>query len=184
MRVFINADGSHRPYTPEENAEQDVLDAVDAEHAATLTDLAERVARIEAHLWPAPPDPTTPDDPDVADWAGIWPDGGLLREGGTVWRNVAGVPLTTPPSGFPGTPSQWQHLFVAVLAPAPEPEPEPTRPVGYVGDWSASARYEVGDVVSRSGRYWRCLVGHGAEYQGAWAPGVAHTVWTDLGPTT
>lgn len=150
-----------------------------------LTDLAERVARIEAHLWPAPPDPTAPDDPTVTDWEGIWPDGALLREGGIVWRNVSGVPLTTPPSGFPGESSQWEHLFVAVLTaePEPEPEPEPTHPAGYVGVWSASARYEVGDVVSRNGRYWRCLVGHGAEYQGQWAPGVAHTVWTDIGPT-
>ena len=60
-----------RPYTSDENAAAD---------AATLTDLAERVARIEAHLWPAPPDPTTPDDPSVTDWEGIWPAGGLLRD--------------------------------------------------------------------------------------------------------
>ena len=36
-----------------------------------LTDLTERVSRIEAKLWPAPPAPTNPDDPAVADWAGF-----------------------------------------------------------------------------------------------------------------
>ena len=64
----------------------------------------------------------------------------------------------------------------------PYPEPGQDRPAGHVGDWSASARYEIDDVVSHNGRYWRCLVGHGAEYQGTWKPGVAHTVWTDIGP--
>lgn len=160
--------------TPEQRAAEVVA-------AATLTDLAARVARIEAHLWPAPPDPTTPDDPTVTDWEGIWPDGGLLRDGGIVWRNVSGVPLTTPPSGFPGEASQWGHLFVVALAPEPEPDPDPTLPAGYVGDWSASARYEIGDVVSHNGRYWRCLVGHTTH--AGWEPSAAtYAVWTDLGP--
>lgn len=162
---------STRPYTEAENA------AADAElaDAATLTDLAARVASIEAHLWPAPDDPTTPDDPTVSDWAalgGIWPDQGLLREGGTVWRNVSSVPLTTPPSGFPGQPQQWDHLFVAALTAEPEP-PAPTVPA-----WSASASYKVGDVVSHDGQVWECKVAHGPEQQGMWRPGVAHTVWT------
>ena len=47
----------------------------EAEQSARLNDLAARVARIEAHLWPAPPDPTKPDDPivwSVADDHGMW----------------------------------------------------------------------------------------------------------------
>ena len=81
---------STRPYAEDENA---AVDAAQAD-AALLTDLAARVARIEEHLWPAPPDPTTPDDPSITDWEGVWPDGGLLREDGTVWRNISGVPPT------------------------------------------------------------------------------------------
>ena len=61
-----------RPYTADENAAADAALA----DAATLDDLATRVARIETHLWPAPAEPTTPDDPTVSDWTGIWPDGG------------------------------------------------------------------------------------------------------------
>lgn len=110
---------STRPYTDDENAAADATLA----DAARMDDLAARVARIEAHLWPAPPDPAIPDDPTITDWEGVWPDGGLLREGGIIWRNVSGVPLTTPPSGFPGLPEQWSHMFVAVLAPEPDPEP-------------------------------------------------------------
>ena len=161
---------STRPYTADENAAADNAVA----DTATLTDLAARVARIEQHLWPAPADPTTPDDPTITDWTGVWPDGGLLRDGGTVWRNVSGVPLATPPSGFPGEASQWGHLFVAVLAPEPEP------PVPTIAGWSASARYEVGDRCTRGGRLYECLVAHGAEYAGTWGPPQA-SVWTDLG---
>ena len=116
----------------------------------------------------------------MADWAalgGIWPNEGLLREDGIIWRNVSGVPLTTPPSGFPGQPEQWGHMFAVALAPEPEP-PAPT-----VAAWSATARYEVGDRCTRNGRLYECLVAHGQERQGTWAPGPATpTVWRDIGP--
>ena len=39
----------------------------------------------------------------------------------------------------------------------------------------------AGDVVSRSGRYYRCKVAHGPEYQGTWGPPQGN-VWDDLGP--
>ena len=161
-----------RPWTAEELA-------ANAEQAARLDDLAARVARIEAHLWPAPDDPTTPDDPTVADWAGlggIWPNEGLLREGGIIWRNVSGVPLTAPPSGFPGLPGQWGHLFVVALAPAEPAPPTVTRTA-----WSATATYKIGDEVTRSGRAYRCLVAHGSAYQGTWGPPTTG-VWLDIGP--
>lgn len=66
--------------------------------------------------------------------------------------------------------------------PPVDPEPEqPARPAGYVGTWSASASYEVNDIVDKDGSYWKCLAAHGAEYQGTWAPGVAHSVWSNVG---
>ena len=142
-----------RPWTAEELA-------ANAEQAARLDDLAARVARIEAHLWPAPDDPTTPDDPTVADWAGlggIWPNEGLLREGGIIWRNVSGVPLTTPPSGFPGLPGQWAHMFVAVLAPEPEPDPEPTV-ADFVQPTGAHDAYAKGFRVRFEGKVYESKV--------------------------
>ena len=90
---------------------------------------------------------------------------------------MSGVPLTTPPSGFPGAASQWGHLFVVALD-KPVTPPAPT-----VAAWSATARYKVGDKCSRGGRVYECLVAHGAEYQGTWAPGPATpTVWRDIDP--
>ena len=162
-----------RPYTEAENAAADAALA----DAARLDDLASRVARIEAHLWPAPDDPTTSDDPTVDDWdglGGIWPNEGLLREDGIIWRNVSGVPLTTPPSGFPGVPSQWTHLFVAVLA----PEPEPTGPLPWVQPTGAHDAYSFGATVTHTGRVWESTVA--GERSNTWAPGVYG--WKDLGP--
>ena len=132
--------------------------------AATLSDhLAARVARIEQHLWPAPPDPTTPDDPTITDWEGVWPDGGLLRDGGIVWRNVSGVPLTTPPSGFPGEASQWGHLFVAVLT----PEPEPTGPLPWVQPTGSHDAYQIDAEVTHAEQTWTSTVANNT-----WEPGV------------
>ena len=65
------------------------------------------------------------------------------------------VPLTTAPSGFPGQPSQWGHLFteVTVIPPA----------------WSgASVAYKVGDLVTYSGVVYRCLQAHTS--QAGWTP--------------
>lgn len=174
--------GETRPYTAEENEAADESAASDAR----MDDLEARVAALEAIVMAAPV-PDDPADPTVPTWAdlvpaGWWYDGTLLRDGGKVWRNVSGTVLTTPPSGFPGAPSQWTHLFVeATTAPDPDPDPDPTRPEGYVGVWSANGTYAVGDVVERDGVYYRCLVAHGPEYQGTWGPPQG-SVWTDLGP--
>ena len=171
-----------RPYTHEENAAADQH----AAQQARLDDHEARIHRIEATLWPAPTQPADPADPSVPDWAGlggIWPDGGLLRDGGALWRNVAGVPLTNPPSGFPGQPDQWTHLFVR-LATIPDPvTPAPDRPASYIGPWDAATSYAVGDVCDRAGRYYRAKIAHGAEYGGTWGPPLA-SVWDDIGPAT
>ena len=137
---------------------------------AQLDNLAERVARIEAKLWPPQPD-TTPstDVPTLAAYGGVWPAGALLLDGGKTWRNVTTVPLTTAPSGFPGAPSQWAHLFVLAAA-ATQP------PVVGVPAWSATADYKIGDKVTRGGVTYRCLVAHGAAYGGTWGPPLP-SVW-------
>ena len=90
---------SARPYTTEENAAADAALA----DAARLDSIEERLARIEAHLWP-PVDPGAPlpaTVPTMADYAGIWPAGRLLSDGGKVWLNVTSVPLTTAPQRLP-----------------------------------------------------------------------------------
>ena len=165
---------STRPYTADENtaANRTVADA------ATLTDVLARLAHIEAHLWPAPPDPTsTAGVPTMADYEGIWPAGGLLLDGGKVWRNITTVPLTTAPSGFPGVPSQWDRLFVeVVLSPDPDPDPEP----GILA-WAVGQQVEVGDQRTHNGRVWTAKLAHTTH--SGWEPSAsAYAVWTDSGP--
>ena len=168
-----------RPYTPEEHAAADARAAQDA----TLTDLAARVARIEAHLWPTPPDPTGPDDPTISEWEGVWPAGGLLRDGGRVWRNVTTVPLTSRPSDFPGVPAQWGNLFVEVTMGDPDPDPDPDPPAypQWRGEWDPDADYVPGDHVSRGGIIYRAILAHGAAYAGTWGP-PSTGVWETIGP--
>lgn len=157
-----------RPYTAEENVAADQA-ATDAAQSAALLDLESRVARIEAHLWPAEPDPE-PDAtvPTLADRGGVWPAGTLITDDGRIWRNISGVPLTVAPSGMPGQPSPWTHLYVEVTTSA---EPEPT-----AAEWSATATYAVGDLATKGGITYRCLIAHGPERQGTWAP-PATGVW-------
>ena len=102
---------------------------------------------------------------------------------GTIYRNTSGGVLTTPPSGFPGGGVAWRgNLFVVVTGgTSPDPEPEPDPPATHPAR-SKDATDKVGDLVTHNGRIRRCLVALGAEYQGTWAPGVAHAVWADEGP--
>lgn len=153
-----------RPWTAEELAAQ-------AEQAARFDSIEDRLARIEAHLWP----PNTTPGTTARTWAehgGVWPHGTLLDDGGIIWRNTAGVPLTEPPSWFPGGGAAFGHLFERVTSDA-QGDDYPA--------WRPDAIYTAGDRVTNVGRAWECLLGHGPERQGTWAPGVAHTVWTDLG---
>lgn len=157
-----------RPWTAEELAER-------AEGAA-IADLRTRLAAVEAHLWPPDPEPVDPVPGDYPPFAGIWHPGTIISDGGTLWRNVSGVPLTSAPSEFPGDPSRWAHLFVEVATAPEEPEtPDPTYPQ-WRGEWSATAEYVVGDHVTRGGVVYKCLVAHGAAYAGTWGPPAAG-VW-------
>lgn len=168
--------GTTRPYTPEENAAADAR----ISQAVMLTDLYARLERIEAHLWPAPPDPATVDD--APEWSGIWPAGGLLRDGGRVWRNVTTVPITSRPSEFPGTPEQWTHLFVEVIIGTvdPDPEPEPDPDTGVL-PWTdkGSPSYKTGDLRTwpeGSSTVYRCRQDHTAHEGAGYNPSVA-SLW-------
>lgn len=154
-----------RPYTADENA---VADAAVAD-AATLTDLAARVARIEAELWPPQSDTTQSTSVStLAALGGVWPVDGLLLDGGKTWRNVSGVPLTSAPSGFPGGPGKWTRLFVLAAA--------ATQPPAVVSAWSATGVYKVGNLVTYSGKTYRCLQAHIAN--AGWTPTAAVSLWT------
>lgn len=127
------------------------------EQAARLEELEERVRHLESAVWPPDPDPE-PDAPINAptwgDYGGIWPNGQLLSDGGAVWRNTSGVPLTTPPSGFPGQPSQWAHLFMGVTTADPDPDgpPEWVAPIG------GHDAYMTGDRVTYQGDTYESLI--------------------------
>ena len=109
----------------------------------------------------------------MADYAGIWPAGQLLSDGGKVWLNVTTVPLTTAPSGFPGAPSQWTRMFVEVSGGA---EPEPSEwPAWKPWDNQPASLYAQDAKVSHNGRRWIANVGNNH-----WEPGVYG--WTDAGP--
>lgn len=162
-----------RAYTAEENAAADAQIA----QSALLTDLSERIARIEAAIWPAQPDPEDPEDPSIpewTDWNGVWPANTLLRDGGKVWRNVTSVPLTTRPTEFPGTPEQWTHLFVEVIIGTVDPDPEPT-----VVPWTAGESVKVGDLRTYEGTVYRCTQAHTT--QAGWEPPIVPALWAPQG---
>ena len=81
--AILTAEQIEAAKTPEQRAEEV---AWQAEAEARLDDHGQRLARIEAHLWPAPPDPTTPTDAPEWTEGFVWPIGGLLREGEVVYR--------------------------------------------------------------------------------------------------
>lgn len=154
-----------RPWSDEEIASR--------VEAAAIADLDARLRAVEAHLWP----PAAPDAPadDAPTWAELvpphhWPNGTLLRDGGTVWRNVSGGVLTTPPSGFPAPTSTWNRLFVEHST-STEPEPDPG-----AQPWAEGVAYSVGALVTHAGRTWRCKLAHTSH--SGWAPSDATpTVW-------
>lgn len=84
------------------------------EHLASTDTIEDRVARIEAILWPAPTNPgSAPVWEDVPD--GQVPPMGTIRDVDDVcYRNVSGRWLRTPPSGFPPPASDHLHLWEPV----------------------------------------------------------------------
>lgn len=117
------------------------------------------------------------DDPPVIEW-GVGQQvfaGDLRSYSGRIWR--AKVTHVTHEGWIPSadTYAVWTDLGPST------PTEEPTPPdESEVPEWSANATYEVGDQVTHNGKLWECLIAHGAEYQGTWAPGVASTVWREV----
>ena len=142
------------------------------EEAAAQTAIATleaRIARVEAHLWPpVAPDAPTTDAPTWQDLGGVWPVGGLCVDGGKTWRNVSGVPLTTPPSGFPGGAGRWGHLFVVHTG--PKPVDPPTAP-----PWKVGEKVKVSDLRAYGGKTYKCVTAHTT--QADWAPGKTPSLW-------
>ena len=55
------------------------------------------------------------------------------------------------------------------------------------GQWCASTfdgalSNSTNHAGCKDGHRWGCLIAHGTERQGTWAPGIAPTIWSDLGP--
>ena len=122
-----------------------------------LTNTPALVAELTGVFLAAVEDPDEP--PTWEEAGGIWAAGTLLADGDRVWRNITTVPLTTPPSGFPGAPSAWSHLFVRVDA-------EDTGPQAWVQPTGAHDAYQKDDQVSHNGNTWTSTVA-----ANVWEPG-------------
>lgn len=151
-RTHTNHETSEtRPYTDTENEAADQA----AQDDARLDDFETRIAALEAAMWPAQPDPTSPDGvKDWAAWDGVVPNGQLLLDmDGVVYRNVAGVPLTTPPSQMPGSVTQWTHLWTPALT-ATQTAP-----------YDPFTVYKIGDRVTFEGSVWESVIANNS-----WSP--------------
>ena len=116
------------------------------------------IAELTGGFLAAVDDPDEP--PTWEETGGVWAAGTLLADGGGVWRNITTVPLTTPPSGFPGSPSDWRHLFVRV-------DEADTGPQPWVQPTGAHDAYPVGAKVTHNGSLWTSDVD-----ANTWEPGV------------
>ena len=114
----------------------------------------------QASDWPAYRQPTGAHDAYPAGRVIRWTDDRLYR---AVRSGVVHTPAEYPPD--------WSDVTEALVGTAP-PDPAPSAPA-----WLATATYRVGDLVSKGGQIYRCLIAHGAEQQGTWPPGAAWTVW-------
>lgn len=112
----------------------------------------------QASDWPAYRQPTGAHDAYPAGRVIRWNDGRLCR---AVRSGVAHSPAEYP--------ADWTDVTDELTGVDP-PETPTAEP------WSASASYAVGDLVSRGGVVYRCLIAHGAEYAGTWGP-PATGVW-------
>ncbi len=94
-----------------------------------------------------------------------YPLGWVTRHDNKLWRSDRAANVWEPGT----TDAGWIDV-TAELTGVDPPETPTAEP------WSASASYAVGDLASRGGVVYRCLIAHGAEYAGTWGP-PATGVW-------
>jgi len=91
-------------------------------------------------------------------------------------RLPVGPPSTTPAPAPPitttTTPAQ-----PPTTVPAPSPLKGPS-PVTQAQAWSATAYYNVGNIVSYQGNLYQCTIAHQA--QASWTPAVAPSLWREI----
>ena len=171
-RTYTNHEtGDTRPYTVSENHAADQA----TELSARLDGLEDRLAALEAFVYGNPPPPTDPDGvKDWGAWGGIVPPQQLLLDvDGHVYRNVAGVPLTTPPSGMPGGPGPWPHLWLFELE-GGGGDPEPG-----VDPFEVGKLNHPGDLVLFNGQVYKSVYAS----PHVWSPNEYPPAW-ELQPAT
>ena len=120
------------------------------------------------------------------------------RKDGDPYQPVTGAHDAYPPGSIVEGNAGEYHRSTAWASHAPGTTGAPWERVWADGDgwtttppatgptaspWSATTTYTVGARCTKDGRVWECLVAHGPERQGTWAPGPATpTVWRDIGP--
>ena len=141
---------------------------------ATLIETPAQVAEISSAYLDAR-DGTPPDTGQASDWPAYrqptgahdaYPAGRVIRwTDGRLYRAVR--------SGVARSPAEYPADWTDVTDDLTDVDP-PDTPTA--AEWSAAASYAPGDLVSRGGAVYRCLIAHGAEYAGTWGP-PATGVW-------
>lgn len=87
----------------------------------------------------------------------------------------------TPPTAPPLPPPTVTPPKPPVTQPPAAPPPAPVKgpaPVTQAAPWSATAYYNVGDIVSYQGSVYQCTIAHQAE--STWTPAVAPSLWKKI----
>ena len=121
--------------------------------ATADADQAQRVATYTAAV------ATEPALDGTAVPAGGYAPGRLYRFAGIAWRNTSRAWLPVGPAAYP---LGWQQV-----------DPPP---VGAPAWSAASVAYKVGDLVTYTGKTWRCLQAHTSNT--GWTPVAAVSLWT------
>ena len=142
-----------------------------------LTTLIETPAQVEqaSATYLDARDGTQPDTGQAGDWPpyrqptgahDAYPTGRVIRwTDGRLYRAVR-LGVAHSPAEYP---ADWTDVTDDLTG--VDPPDTPT-----AAEWSAAASYAPGDLVSRGGIVYRCLIAHGAEYAGTWGP-PATGVW-------